>query len=49
MNFTARRHEIAWKYQLESTTHNVRLKLLNLDPEAVCMLYDIILYDKKRR
>lgn len=49
MNFTGRRHEIAWKYELESSTHNVKLKLLNPDPDSVCMLYDIILYDKKRR
>ncbi len=47
MNLTARRHEIAWKYQLENTRHKVKLKILNPDEESICHLADIILYSDK--
>ena len=44
MSFTTRRHEIAWKYQMENKKHHLRLKLLNPDNESICYLTDIILY-----
>lgn len=44
MSFTSRRHEIAWKYELENKLHKVKLKILNPDNESVCYLTDVILY-----
>lgn len=44
MSFTTRRHEIAWKYQLENKQHHVQLKLLNPADNADCFLSNIILY-----
>lgn len=47
MSFTTRRHEIAWKYQLENKQHHVQLKLLNPADNADCFLSNIILYSAK--
>jgi hypothetical protein len=47
MSFTTRRHEIAWKYQLENGKHTVKLKLLNPDNMALCFLSDLILYKNR--
>jgi hypothetical protein len=44
MSFTTRRHEIAWKYQLENKQHHVQLKLLNPADNADCFLSNLILY-----
>lgn len=44
MSFTTRRHEIAWKYELENKKHIVKLKLINPSKEAVCFLSDLITY-----
>lgn len=44
MSFTTRRHEIAWKYQMENKKHQVILKMLNPDPESICFLGDLLLY-----
>ncbi len=46
MSFTMRRHEIAWKYQLENTKHNVKLKLLNPDTASECFITNIVTYSK---
>lgn len=47
MSFTTRRHEIAWKYQLENKQHHVQLKLLNPADNADCFLSNLILYSAK--
>lgn len=49
MSFTKRRHEIAWKYQLENKLHKVKLKLLNPSKESICFLGDMILYSKYQK
>lgn len=46
MSFTTRRHEIAWKYQMENKSHKVKLKILNPEDQSICYLTDIILYKK---
>ena len=45
--FTTRRLEICWKYQLVDTTHKVKLKLINADPEIICYLSELIWYSSK--
>ena len=47
MSYTIRRHEIAWKYQLENTKHTVKLKLLNPDNSAECFLSSLLTYSEK--
>ena len=47
LNFTTRRHEIAWKYQLENIKHTVKLKLLNPDKDAECFLSSLFTYSNK--
>jgi ADP-ribosylglycohydrolase len=44
LSFTTRRHEIAWKYQLENKAHRITLKLLNPNPTISCFLSDAIFY-----
>jgi hypothetical protein len=46
-SFTVRRHEIAWKYQLENAKHTVKLKLLNPDSGSECLLSSLLIYSKK--
>ena len=46
MRFTKRRHEIAWKYQLENKKHSVKLKILNPDKASDCFLTQLILYSE---
>jgi len=46
-SFTLRRHEIAWKYQLENAKHTVKLKLLNPDNGSECLLSSLLIYSKK--
>jgi hypothetical protein len=48
VNFTTRRYEICWKYQLPETKHKVRLKLTNPDPEVNCYLSDYFYYTGKK-
>jgi hypothetical protein len=47
VSFTVRRHEIAWKYQLENGKHTVKLKLLNPDNGSECLLSSLLIYSKK--
>jgi hypothetical protein len=46
-SFTARRHELFWKYQLPKQTHRVKVKLLNFDPDNIIRINDIIVYSDK--
>jgi hypothetical protein len=43
-NFTTRRYELFWKYQLPNQKHTVRIKLLNPAPENPIHLEDVIIY-----
>ena len=44
VNFTTRRHEICWKYDLKPGMHSVRLKLINPDAEMQIHLTEMISY-----
>lgn len=44
-NFTQRRHELFWKYQLPKGKHTLRVKLLNPDPNHVVWLADLLVYN----
>lgn len=48
VNFTTRRYEICWKYQLPETKHKVKLKLTNPDPEVNFYLSDYFYYTWKK-
>jgi hypothetical protein len=43
-NFTTRRYELFWKYQLPNQKHTVRIKLLNPAPENPIHMDDVIIY-----
>ncbi|QIP15948.1 ADP-ribosylglycohydrolase family protein [Spirosoma aureum] len=45
VDFTHRRHELFWKYQLPKGKHTVRVKLLNPDPEHVVYISDLLVYN----
>lgn len=47
IDFTTRRHEIAWNYQLSNKKHNIKLKIVYPDSSTTCFLSDIIFYSKK--
>jgi hypothetical protein len=44
VNFTTRRHELTWNYDLPMGKHEVRLVLKNPNPNYVCKLMDAIIY-----
>ncbi|MCK5703988.1 MAG: ADP-ribosylglycohydrolase family protein, partial [Cyclobacteriaceae bacterium] len=44
-DFTKRRHEICWKYNLEPEKHVVKIKLLNPDKECHIYLNEILIYN----
>lgn len=44
-DFTTRRHELAWNYELSPGKHFVELKLVNPDPEMTCHLWDLVVYE----
>jgi hypothetical protein len=46
-NFTTRRHELFWKYQLPYQKHTVRIKLLNPDQEHAVHIEDVLVYSNK--
>lgn len=46
-NFTTRRHELYWKYQLPKQKHSVQIKILNADPNNEIRISDIIVYSDK--
>jgi hypothetical protein len=47
-NFSKRRHEIAWKYQLTDGPHKVKIKLLNPTPGFEVNAGDLIVYSSNR-
>lgn len=44
VNYTHRRNELFWKYQLPKGKHSVRVKLLNADSEFLVRMSDVIVY-----
>ena len=42
--FAKRRHEVAWKYQLQEGEHTIKIRLLNADPGFKVDLGDVVLY-----
>jgi hypothetical protein len=44
VNFTHRRYELFWKYQLPKGKHNVRIKILNPDSEHVVRMGELLVY-----
>jgi hypothetical protein len=47
-DFRARRHELAWKYQLPEGKHRVKLVLLNPSPDHKVEVHDLLVYGKKQ-
>jgi hypothetical protein len=47
VNFTTRRYELAWKYQMPNGRHSVRLKILNPSKEHDIRVGDAIIYTDK--
>ena len=46
-NFTTRRHEAFWKYQLPKQKHTVRIKILNPDEKNPIRIDEVIVYSDK--
>jgi hypothetical protein len=46
-NFTTRRHELFWKYQLPNQKHTVTIKLLNPEKGIPVHIEDVIIYADK--
>lgn len=46
-NFTTRRHELAWKYQMPKGKHEVKLKILNPSKEIEFRQVEAIIYGDK--
>jgi hypothetical protein len=46
-NFTTRRYELCWKYQLTNQKHNVKIKLLNPTESNPIRIDDVIVYANK--
>ena len=47
VNYTLRRNELFWKYQLPKGKHSVRVKLLNADSEFVVRMSDVVVYNDR--
>jgi len=47
VNFTTRRHEFAWKYQIPKGKHSVKLKILNPSKDHYIHSGDVIIYSDK--
>lgn len=45
VNFTHRRYDLFWKYQLPKGKHTVRVKLLNPDSEHVVRMNEVLVYN----
>lgn len=45
VNFTQRRYDLFWKYQLPKSKHTVRIKLLNPDSEHVVRMNEVLVYN----
>jgi hypothetical protein len=46
-NYTTRRYELYWKYQLPKQKHTVQVKILNPDPNNEVKISDLIVYSDK--
>ncbi|GAB4028321.1 ADP-ribosylglycohydrolase family protein [Spirosoma gilvum] len=46
-DFTHRRHELFWKYQLPKGKHTVRIKVLNPDSEHTIRMGELLVYSDK--
>lgn len=42
--FATRRHEVAWKYNLEEKAHTLTIRLLNPDPDFSVAVNDLLVY-----
>ncbi|MEY4539757.1 MAG: hypothetical protein RLZZ306_1514 [Bacteroidota bacterium] len=47
VNYTIRRNEIAWKYQLKDEKHHVKLRILNPSPTHTCRMWELVWYSGK--
>ena len=47
-NFSKRRHEVAWKYQLPEGKHRVKISLINPQPGYRVDVNDLIVYASKK-
>ncbi len=47
-NFSKRRHDVAWKYQLPDGKHSVKIKLLNPQPGFQVNAGDLIVYSSRK-
>ncbi|MFN8258478.1 MAG: ADP-ribosylglycohydrolase family protein [Bacteroidales bacterium] len=47
-DFTTRRYEICWKYNLKPEEHQVKLVLKNARNESSVQLYQVLVYDQKK-
>lgn len=47
VDFTTRRHELAWKYQMEKGRHSVKLRILNPSKDNELRVHDVIIYSDK--
>jgi hypothetical protein len=48
-SYLTRKNELIWRYQLPPGNHNVRLRMLNPDPNLECRLGEIIIYSDKSK
>ena len=48
-DFTTRRYELAWKYDLPYGRHQVTLKWLTPDPEMICNVWEALIYVKNKK
>lgn len=48
-NFTMRRPELFWKYQLSHGKYQAKIKILNPSPEHKITVTDLVVYDVQRR
>ena len=44
VDFTTRRYEICWNYQLGNTAHKIKLKRISQDQVSDCFLSEMITY-----
>jgi hypothetical protein len=47
-SFQSRRHDLAWKYNLQEGTHTVSVKMLNAKPNAGINVGDVIVYSSNK-
>ncbi len=47
-NFSKRRHDVAWKYELSEGKHSVKIKLLNPQPGFQINTGDLIVYSSRK-